>query len=127
MWKCAVLCHKEPDVSQTSRRMAFTKCFQPLESEATQVQKSEVTYCRGGLFFSESKFDNTNKRSLLLMTMTVRNYQREMDDNDDDDDGDDGGTPSADPGSGFVGGGRQEQGGGCSFQAWQGDRHVSVD
>ena len=31
------------------------------------------------------------------------------------------------PGSGFVSGGRQEQGGGCSFQVWQGDRHVSVD
>lgn len=30
-------------------------------------------------------------------------------------------------GSGFVGGGGQEQGGGCSFQVWQGDRHVSVD
>lgn len=41
MWKCAVLYHKEPDVSQTSWRMAFTKCFQPLESEATQVQKKK--------------------------------------------------------------------------------------
>lgn len=31
------------------------------------------------------------------------------------------------PGSGFVGGGRQKQGGGASFQVWQRDRHVSVD
>lgn len=33
----------------------------------------------------------------------------------------------ADPGSGFVDGGGHEHGGGCSFQVWQGDRHVSVD
>lgn len=53
MWKCAVLYHKGPHVSQTSWHMAFTKCFQPLESEATQVQKSEVTYCLEGLFCSK--------------------------------------------------------------------------
>ncbi len=32
----------------------FTKCFQPLESEATQVQTSEVTYCLVGLFWSKN-------------------------------------------------------------------------
>lgn len=44
--------------AETSHRhcgcMAFTKCFQPLESEATQVQKSEVTYCLIGLFLKQN-------------------------------------------------------------------------
>lgn len=111
---CAVFYHKEPDVSQTSRHMAFTKCFQPLESEATQVQTSEVTYCLVGLF-SEAKCNKTDRRTLLQI---MRNFQLEMDKD---------GCLSTDPGSGFVGGGGQEQRGGSSFQVWQGDRHVSVD
>lgn len=70
------------------------------------------------LCFSETKSDIMNKRSLLLMIMMMRNFQQENNEF---------GAFSTDPGSGFVSGGGQEQGGGCSFQVWQRDRHVSVD
>lgn len=96
--------------------------FNHSESEASQVQKKREKKVRSHncLCFSETKSDIMNKRSLLLlmMIMMMRNFQQENDEF---------GAFSTDPGSGFVSGGRQEQGGGCSFQVWQGDRHVSVD
>lgn len=97
--------------------------FNHSESEASQVQKKrekkKKVRSHNCLCFSETKSDIMNKRSLLLLLIIMmRNFQQENDEF---------AAFSTDPGSGFVSGGRQEQGGGCSFQVWQGDRHVSVD
>lgn len=95
--------------------------FNHSESEASQVQKKrekKKVRSHNCLCFSETKSDIMNKRSLLLLIIMMRNFQQENDEF---------AAFSTDPGSGFVSGGRQEQGGGCSFQVWQGDRHVSVD
>lgn len=54
---------------------------------------------------------------MMMMMVMMRNFQLELHDPL---------GPPTDPESGFVGGGRQEQRGGCSFQVWEGDRHVSV-
>jgi len=66
--------------SQRARRLTdvaaygfLPKCFQPLESEATQVQKSEVTYHPVGLYWSTV---NKDKRSLLIMTLRGRDWWR---------------------------------------------------
>lgn len=97
-------------VLSTTQNLKQVKC----KKEEKKKVRSHNCLC-----FSETKSDIMNKRSLLMMIiMMMRNFQQENDEF---------AAFSTDPGSGFVSGGRQEQGGGCSFQVWQGDRHVSVD
>lgn len=98
-------------VLSTTQNLKQVKC--------KKKKKRKKVRSHNCLCFFETKSDIMNKRSLLLLIiMMMRNFQQENDEF---------GAFSTDLGSGFVSGGRQEQGGGCSFQVWQGDRHVSVD
>lgn len=97
-------------VLSTTQNLKQVKC--------KKKEKKKKVRSHNCLCFSETKSDIMNKRSLLLLIIMMRNFQQENDEF---------AAFSTDPGSGFVSGGRQEQGGGCSFQVWQGDRHVSVD
>lgn len=65
MWICAVLYHKEPGASQMWRRMALTKCFHPLESEASAKTKEKSHTVSWD--FSEAEFKKRDQRLLLRM------------------------------------------------------------
>lgn len=125
MWKCAVF------LSQRARRlidiMAYGFFFFFFKPSAFTHWNLKQLKCKGkqkkwGHILSRRTFLKQSwrgdRRLLLLMVTPFEKFSTR-----------DGWWQVffTDPGSGFVGGGGQEQGGGCSFQVWQRDRHMSVD
>lgn len=77
---CCTLSQKEPDVSQTSRRMAF---YQVLSTNGIWSDASAKTKVRSHTVSwdcSEARFNKRDKRLLLQMMMiTMSNFRQEMD------------------------------------------------